>query len=135
MPSPNASENARDNADVSVTAEAVMAALALLGNYVQSSTGASLSATDTQNKTDVNVPEVLTGFNAMTQAAAMRLQAALDRQVISDASQAAFWRDVSNQQALDHRDQMHTLQVLALGPPFAITGDLAEEANDDTDRS
>jgi hypothetical protein len=40
--------------------------------------GAGLGATDTQNKTDVNVPEVLTGMNALTQKRALAQESAID---------------------------------------------------------
>ena len=61
-------------------AAAVLATLNALGVTTNTGTGvgASLGATDTQNKTDVNVPEVLTGMNAHTQKRSLAQESVMD---------------------------------------------------------
>ena len=124
----------KPSTDVGISADAALAALALLGNYVQASAGASLVATDTQNKTDVNVPEVLTGLNAMTQARSATYAKAMDSVTLQSANTNQLINGILNQMALDHRDQNHTKQALATTFPFVVAGDAAEESADDTDK-
>ena len=126
----------KPSTDVGISADAALAALALLGNYVQTSGGqsATLNATDTQNKTDVNVPEVLTGLNAMTQERAGIFAKAMDAVTIQTANQNQFYNTVLNEMMIDHRDQNHTKQALATTFPFVVAGDAAEESANDTDK-
>jgi hypothetical protein len=124
------------NSDVGVSADSVLAALETLGNFVKTAGGQSstLNATDNQNKTDVNVPEVLTGLNALTQKQALSNEKALDALNLAAQTQAAQFASLTNQMAIDHRDQNHTLQILATTPPFVVMGDAAEESANDTDK-
>jgi hypothetical protein len=73
-------------------AAVVLAVLNALGVATNAGAGAGasagLAATDTQNKTDVNVPEVLTGMNAMTQKRALAQESNIDNfsnQIIQNA--------------------------------------------------
>lgn len=128
--------------DINISADAVAAALTVLTAFQQSGGalgqiqghGAQLSASDTQNKTDVNVPELITSLNGLAHQMAVNLQTSLNVVSIQGAQQAAFFKDLTNQMALDHRDQNHTKQVLAATFPFIVAGDAAEESANDTDR-
>lgn len=122
--------------DVGISADAALAALALLGNYVQTSGGQSavLTATDTQHKTDVNVPELMTGMNGLAQQMAVNLQASLNQVAIQTANQNQFYNSVLNEMMIDHRDQNHTKQALATTFPFVVAGDAAEESANDIDK-
>jgi hypothetical protein len=122
--------------DVNISADAALAALALLGNYVQTSGGQSavLNATDTQHKTDVNVPELMTGMNGLAQQMSINLQASLNAVAVQTANQNQFYNTVLNEMMIDHRDQNHTKQALAATFPFVVAGDAAEESADDTDK-
>ena len=68
--------------DAAGVAAIVLATLNALGVNTNAGAGAGasagLGATDTQNKTDVNVPEVLTGMNAMTQKRALAQEGNID---------------------------------------------------------
>ena len=128
--------------DVNISADTLAAAI----NYLATlqATGGSvggvaghasmMTTSDQQNKTDVNVPELMTGLNGQTQARAGSYQDAMNAATLAGTQQAAFYADLTRQMAIDHRDQNHTVQMLAVTPPFSLAGDVAEEANDDTDR-
>lgn len=124
------------DAEASVDVSGVLAALETIGNFVKTAGGQSstLNATDNQNKTDVNVPEVLTGLNALTQKQALTNEKAIDALNLAAQTQSAFFANLTNQMAIDHRDQNHTLQILATTPPFVVMGDAAEESANDTDK-
>lgn len=124
------------NSDVGVSADSVLAALETLGNFVKTAGGqsATLNATDTQHKTDVNVPELMTGLNGLVQQMAVNHQANLNSITVRDAESSAFYRDLARAAAVDHRDQNHTKQALATTFPFVVAGDAAEESANDTDR-
>jgi hypothetical protein len=124
------------NSDVGVSADSVLAALETLGNFVKTAGGQSstLNATDNQHKTDVNVPEVLTGLNALTQERAAVFAKAMDAITIQTANQNQFYNSVLNEMMIDHRDQNHTKQALATTFPFVVAGDAAEESANDTDK-
>ena len=132
----------KPSTDINISADMVAAAISLLAAFQQTGGAlaavaghsANLSASDQQNKTDVNVPEVLTGLNAHTQVRAGEYQDAMNTITLAAANQAAFFRDVNNNMVLDHRDQNHTKQMLAVTFPFVVAGDAAEEAADDTDK-
>ena len=57
---------------------AILAVLQASGVTLTAAQAAALTATDTQHKTDVNVPEVLTGMNAMTQKRALAQETTQD---------------------------------------------------------
>jgi hypothetical protein len=57
---------------------AILAVLQASGVTLTASQAAALTATDTQHKTDVNVPEVLTGMNALTQKRALAQETTQD---------------------------------------------------------
>jgi hypothetical protein len=128
--------------DVNISADAALAALSLLGSYVQAGTavanatgvGASMTAVDQQNKTDVNVPELMTGMNGLAQQMSVNLQASLNAVAVQTANQNQFYNTVLNEMMIDHRDQNHTKQALAVTFPFVIAGDAAEESADDSDK-
>lgn len=132
----------KPSTDINISADMVAAAISLLASLQQ--TGGALAAvaghsaqmttSDQQNKTDVNVPEVLTGMNAHTQGRSSAYQDAMNTITLAAANQAAFFRDLNNEMAIDHRDQNHTRQILANTFPFIVAGDAAEESADDTDR-
>lgn len=132
----------KPSTDTNISADMVAAAIALLASFQMSGGSlsavqghsAQLSASDTQNKTDVNVPELMTGLNGHTQSRAGAFQDAMNAEMLRSTQQASFFADLNRQRAVDHADQNHTLQLLAITPPFAVTGDLAEESNNDTDR-
>jgi hypothetical protein len=56
----------------------ILAVLAAAGVTLTAGQAAALTATDTQHKTDVNVPEVLTGMNALTQKRALAQETTQD---------------------------------------------------------
>jgi hypothetical protein len=60
---------------------AILAVLQASGVTLTAAQAAALTATDTQHKTDVNVPEVLTGMNAMTQKRALAQETTQDNLV------------------------------------------------------
>jgi len=128
--------------DVNISADMVAAAISLLASFQQAggSLGAvqghsaQLSASDTQNKTDVNVPELMTGMNGLAHQMAVNLQAELNHIQVKDAQSAQFYSDLARNMALDHRDQNHTKQALAATFPFVVAGDAAEESANDTDK-
>ena len=128
--------------DVNISADAVAAALSVLTAFQQSGGalgnvaghGANLTASDQQNKTDVNVPELLTSLNGLQMTQALSHQGDLNAARMRQEHQAQFWTDLTNQMALDHRDQNHTKQALAATFPFVVAGDAAEESANDTDK-
>lgn len=107
-------------------AEASAAIVAAVGTALGASGGAGavaglssqLVAADTQNKTDVNVPELMTGLNGLTQADQQSLRASgVGLQVVCNA--ALGFATLQAQSALayntgmmqDHRDQNHDKQI------------------------
>jgi hypothetical protein len=134
----------KPSSNVNISADSVAAALGILttflgagGNLANISAaghGANLTASDQQNKTDVNVPELMTSLNGQTLSRSSAYQDAMNAATLAGTQQAAFYADLTRQMAIDHRDQNHTVQMLAVTPPFSLAGDVAEEANDDTDR-
>jgi hypothetical protein len=135
-------EDKKPATDVNISADMVAAAISLLAAFQQTGGAlaavaghsANLSASDQQNKTDVNVPEVLTGMNAMTQGRNGTFQDSMNAAMLAGTQQAAFYADLTRERAIDHADQNHTLQLLAITPPFVVTGDAAEESANDTDK-
>jgi ERCC4-related helicase len=129
------------DAQADLDGAAVIAALAgIISTALQGTTGAiasaaGLTASDNQNKVDVNVPELITSLNGMVMQQAVNHGHALQLLETQMIGQVSFFADLARSRASDHRDQNHTQQLLAQTPPFADTGDLAEESNDDTDRS
>jgi hypothetical protein len=129
----------KPSTDTNISAEAVAAALTVLTAFQQSGGAvggvaghsANLTASDQQNKTDVNVPEVLTGLNAMTQGRNGTFQDAMNAAMVSSTNQAAFFADLARERAIDHADQNHTKQMLAVTFPFIVAGDAAEESAND----
>ena len=135
-------------ANVKVDAEAVMANIStILNNAFQSVAGvvaaatgltveqaAGLAASDTQHKTDVNVPELITSLNGMLMQQAVNHGHALQLLETQMIGQVSFFADLSRSRASDHRDQNHTKQALAVTFPFIVAGDAAEESADDTDK-
>ncbi len=107
-------------------AEASAAIVAAVGAALGASGGAAsvaggsgqLAATDTQNKTDVNVPELMTGLNGLTQADQQSIRASnVGLQAVCNA--ALGFATLQAQSALayntgmmqDHRDQNHDKQI------------------------
>ena len=137
-----AKKDPKPSTDVNISAEMVAAAISLLAAFQQSGGalaqvaghGSQMTTSDQQNKTDVNVPEVLTGLNAQTQSRAGSYQDAMNAATLAGTQQAAFYADLTRQMAIDHRDQNHTIQMLAVTPPFVVAGDAAEESANDTDK-
>jgi hypothetical protein len=134
--------------DATVDAAAVMAAInVILDSALQSAAGvvaaatglsveqaAGLAASDTQHKTDVNVPELITSLNGIVLKDAVDQTHALQVTQTRIIEQGSFYGDLLRQLAVDHRDQNHTKQALAATFPFVVAGDAAEESADDTDR-
>jgi hypothetical protein len=116
--------------DLAAGLDAAVGAIGLLQNLISTAQGASgdlgqvagLGASDTQHKTDVNVPEVLTGFNAMTQGRGGRYESAMDLilahgianlEMVNNTvnNQTAKFATLMDQMAIDHRDQNHDRQI------------------------
>ena len=131
---------ATPNTDAKMDGEAVIAALAgIISTALQGTTGAvastaALTASDTQNKVDVNVPELITSLNGMVMQQAVNHGHALQLLETNMVTQASFYADLIRSRTTDWADQNHTQQLLAQTPPFSIAGDVAEESADDTDR-
>ena len=116
--------------DLAAGIDAAVGAIGLLQNLISTAQGASgdlgqvagLGASDTQHKTDVNVPEVLTGQNAMTHGRSGRYESMIDMIMGSAAAnlqavnnmvnnQSAKFATLMDQMAIDHRDQNHDRQI------------------------
>jgi hypothetical protein len=95
---------------------------------------AALGASDTQHKTDVNVPEVITSINAQVLASNAGLLGVINSALGFAVLRAQGHVGVQSNMELDHRDQLHTTQLFGLTPPAVVAGDAAEESADDTDR-
>ena len=140
QPPPNAFTQLDGDAAVAMLAAVVNAALQTSAGVVAGSTGltlqqaASLAASDTQHKTDVNVPELMTSLNGMILQQATTHNANLQVMQTRILEQASFFADLMRERAVDHADQNHTKQMLAVTFPFIVAGDAAEESADDTDK-
>ena len=137
---PSSTTKLDGDAAVAVLAAIVNSALESAAGVVSGATGltveqaAGLTASDTQHKTDVNVPELITSLNGMIMQQAVthsRDIQVLETQIIS---QSSFFADLIRERAVDHADQNHTKQMLAVTFPFIVAGDAAEESADDTDK-
>ena len=132
--------NVNISADEVAAAMSVLTAFLLLVGAVGNATGqatghsASMTASDQQNKTDVNVPELITSLNGLHLQMASNFQASLNAINIASQNQAAFYEGLTREMALDHRDQNHTKQALAATFPFVVAGDAAEESANDIDK-
>jgi hypothetical protein len=140
--------NQAPKADAKIDAEAVMTAVnVILANALESVAGvvagatgltveqaAGLAASDTQHKTDVNVPEVITSLNGMVMQQAVNHGHALQLIETQMIEQGSFFADLLRERAVDHADQNHTKQMLAVTFPFIVAGDAAEESADDSDK-
>ena len=82
---------------------------AALTSTLQSSAG--ISATDTQNKTDVNVPEVITSLNGLVLANAVTHAKNVDSITLNTIKDNQENNAVVGQMRLDHRDQNHDKQI------------------------
>jgi len=107
-------------------AQAAAGIVAAVGTALGASGGAGavagasgqLAAIDTQNKTDVNVPELMTGLNGLTQADQQSLRAS-NVALHSVTTAALGFATLQAQSALayntgmmqDHRDQNHDKQI------------------------
>ena len=137
---PSSNTNLDGDAAVALLAAIVNPALESSAGVVAGSAGtvtqhsAGLTATDQQNKTDVNVPELITSLNGMIMQQAVthsRDIQVLETQIIS---QSSFFADLIRERAVDHADQNHTKQMLAVTFPFIVAGDAAEESANDSDK-
>ena len=139
-------QNELDKAIVSAAAQVVAALGSSVASSANQSTGganasvqglnqqASLGASDTQHKTDVNVPEVVTSLNAQVLASNTSLLSVINSALGFAVLRAQGHMGIQSERELDHADQNHTVQMLAVTPPFSLAGDVAEVANDDSDR-
>ena len=76
----------------------------------------------------------MTGLNGLVQQMAVQHQADLNEIKLSSARMSSFYADLNRQMAMDHRDQNHTKQALAVTFPFVVAGDAAEESANDSDK-
>ncbi len=95
---------------------------------------AQLTASDTQHKTDVNVPEVITSLNAQILASNAGLHSVINSALGFAVLRAQGHVGIQSEMEMDHRDQNHTKQSLSSVLHFVVAGDAAEESADDTDK-
>lgn len=137
---PASDTNLDGDAAIALLAAIVNAALQSSAGVVAGSTGltleqaAGLAASDTQHKTDVNVPELITSLNGMILQQAVTYNNTLQTLSTQMIEQGSFFADLMRERAVDHADQNHTKQMLAVTFPFIVAGDAAEESADDTDK-
>lgn len=147
MPDPNQNHDPQDalNSAIVDAAAKIVNALGSAGSisFSQGAGGgvatvagqsSQLTASDSQHKTDVNVPEVITSLNAQTLASNAGLLSVINSALAFAVLRAQGHMGLQSQMEMDHRDQEHTKQLLALTFPFVVAGDAAEESADDTDR-
>ncbi len=102
-----ANKPADSGSELDVSGANAELAAALLG-VVQA---AGLTATDTQHKTDVNVPELMTSLNGLVLAQAVKYSQTIDA---INANTVAFNQEFNatiGQMMIDHRDQNHDRQI------------------------
>jgi hypothetical protein len=75
------------------------------------SASATLGASDTQHKTDVNVPELMTSLNGLVLSNAVTHAKNIDAITLETVSTNQQYNSTMQQMQMDHRDQNHDRQI------------------------
>ena len=89
----------------------LLALLKASGVTLTAQQAAALTATDTQHKTDVNVPELITSLNGLVFSNAVTHAKNVDSITLNTVAANQEYNTLRQQMALDHRDQNHDKQI------------------------
>ena len=89
----------------------IIALLKAAGVTLTAQQAAALTATDTQHKTDVNVPELLTSLNGMLFQQAVSHSKNVDAINLNTVAMNQEFNATNKQMMMDHRDQNHDRQI------------------------
>jgi hypothetical protein len=108
---PDVPANAETDVEASGSMGLLLALLKAAGITLTTQQAAALTASDTQHKTDVNVPELMTGLNGLVMSNAVthaKNVDAINLNALKDNQEA---NAVNSQRRGDHRDQNHDRQI------------------------
>ena len=89
----------------------VIALLKASGVTLTAQQAAALTATDTQHKTDVNVPELITSLNGLVFSQAVKHSGNVDAINLNTVAMNQEFNATNKQMMMDHRDQNHDRQI------------------------
>ena len=89
----------------------ILALLKASGVTLTAQQAAALTATDTQHKTDVNVPELLTSLNGLVFSQAVKHAGNVDAINLNTVAMNQEFNATNKQMMMDHRDQNHDRQI------------------------
>jgi len=89
----------------------IVALLKASGVTLTSQQAAALTATDTQHKTDVNVPELITSLNGLVFSQAVKHSGNVDAINLNTLAMNQEFNATNKQMMMDHRDQNHDRQI------------------------
>jgi hypothetical protein len=89
----------------------VIALLKASGVTLTAQQAAALTATDTQHKTDVNVPELITSLNGLVFSQAVKHAGNVDAINLNTVAMNQEFNATNKQMMMDHRDQNHNKQI------------------------
>jgi hypothetical protein len=103
------------NADTAIaeggSAGFIIALLKAAGVTLTAQQAAALTATDTQHKTDVNVPELITSLNGLVFSQAVKHSGNVDAINLNTVAMNQEFNATNKQMMMDHRDQNHDRQI------------------------
>ena len=89
----------------------IIALLKAAGVTLTAQQAAALTATDTQHKTDVNVPELMTSLNGLVLSQAVKHAGNVDAINLNTVAMNQEFNATNKQMMMDHRDQNHDRQI------------------------
>jgi predicted O-linked N-acetylglucosamine transferase (SPINDLY family) len=104
---PDVPANAETDVEASGSMGLLLALLKAAGVTLTAQQAAALTATDTQHKTDVNVPEMMTSLNGLVLSNAATHCKNVDAINLNTVKANQEYNATNSQMQLDHRDQNH----------------------------
>ena len=89
----------------------ILALLKAAGVTLTAQQAAALTASDTQHKTDINVPELMTSLNGLVHAQAVKHASNVDAINLNTLAMNQEFNATNKQMMMDHRDQNHDRQI------------------------